>query len=57
MTYSFNENQQGFTGGRGTTDGINIANEIHQIKDQKNSLVYALFVDLTTVFNRIPSDV
>ena len=50
------DNQQGFRSGRGTTDGIYIAKKIHQITDQKKSLVYALFVDLTAAFDHIPRE-
>ena len=47
------DQQQGFRKGRSTTDGIYIAKRVHQITDQMKLPVYALFVDLTAVFDKV----
>ena len=45
------DNQNGFSSGRGTADGIYITKRVQQIIDQMETPLYILFVDLTAAFD------
>ena len=47
------DQQQGFRRARGTTDGIFIVKRVQQISEKMKKPVYALFVDLSAVFDNV----
>ena len=47
------DQQQGFRKARGTTDGIFMVKQVHQIAEKMRKPVYALFVDLSAAFDHV----
>ncbi len=50
------QQQQGFRQGKGTTDGIFIIKQVQHISYKRGTPVFALFVDLTSVFDHVNRD-